>query len=266
MWSSLGLIAALTATAAEAPALELVDVRNTYGMLGPTRSGNEYLPGDTVVLAFDVAGARVNPAGKVLYSIAMEVDDPSGKAKFRQAPRDLEAAPGAGAKRFPAAAKLQVGLDQPPGDYTLKVIVADRSTGAKGSLTRSYRILPRAFGIVGLTTSGDPDGRVSVPRPTKGQMLWVTFYAVNWERDPSTKQPRTAVSLAAFGRDGQPALGTPMSGEISQNVPDRAVAIPMQFGLNLTEAGEFNVRLRAEDRVTGNRAEVSFPLVVAPAR
>src|SRR6516162_7158612 len=126
-----------------ADALTLANVRTTYSVSGPTRPDNKILPGDLVVLSFDIEGAKVNDAGKVLYSIALEVGNPSGKVLFRQAPKDMEAPLPPGAKSLAAAARVQVGFSQDPGEYTLKVKVTDRASGATGEVSRRYELLPR---------------------------------------------------------------------------------------------------------------------------
>src|SRR6202011_6041401 len=120
MWSSIAFLAVMTLSPAQSGQLTLTNVRSTYGILGPTRADNKVLPGDTVVLSFDMEGAKVDANGKVLYSIGMEVDDSNGKVLYKQAPQDREALLPAGSKALPAAANMTVGLDQKPGEYTLK--------------------------------------------------------------------------------------------------------------------------------------------------
>ena len=47
--------------------------------------------------------------------------------------------------RIPAYAQLDVGLQQPPGDYTLKVIVTDRASKKSQTLTRKLHLSMEYF-------------------------------------------------------------------------------------------------------------------------
>ncbi len=172
MWTTLAFVAALTLTSGQSDQLALTNVRTTYGALGPERPDNKFLPGDSLVLSFDIEGATVDAGGKLLYSIGMEVTDHDGKALFRQEPRSLEAKVGPASKSVPGRANLQIGLDQPAGDYTLKVTVTDRATKASREVTRSYQVLPKAFGLVRLALSGDP-GRAAEDLVELGRKLGV---------------------------------------------------------------------------------------------
>jgi len=58
--------------------LSATNIRTTYGVLGPVRRDTRFLPGDDFVLSFDIEGAKVNAAGKVLYLVGMEVTDNQG--------------------------------------------------------------------------------------------------------------------------------------------------------------------------------------------
>src|SRR3954469_7687655 len=114
MWTTVACLVALNLTPGQSGGLALTNVRTTYGILGPPRTGDRFLPGDALVLSFDLKGAKVDAGGKVHYSVGMEVTDAKGKVQFRQLPRPLEAdAPPAG-QDLPAFASVQIGLDQPP--------------------------------------------------------------------------------------------------------------------------------------------------------
>ena len=152
MWMTLVLTTALGVAPAQAGSLTLSNVRTTHGFLGVPRTDTKYLPGDNIVLFFDIEGMQSDAGGKVLYSIAMEVADGKGVVHFKQSPRDKEAILALGGTRLPAFASLQIGLDQPAGDYTVKVTVTDRTSKASKTLTNTCQVLPKAFGLVRLTT------------------------------------------------------------------------------------------------------------------
>ena len=118
--------------------LRVSNVRTTYGLLGPERTATDFLEGDEVVLCFSIEGTKTDSMGKVRYSIGMEVSDGNGKVLFRQAPKDNAVQPTADGKSLEAGARVQIGLDQPPGDYTLKLSIADKTTNATTELARTF--------------------------------------------------------------------------------------------------------------------------------
>jgi hypothetical protein len=241
----------------------LANARTTYNLFGGTRADTKFLPGDKIVLSFDIDGIQANSAGKVLYSIAMEVTDSKGTVHFKQAPRDKEATMVLGGSRLPAFASLQIGMDQPAGDYTAKITVTDRVSKVSKTLTRAYQVLPKAFGLVRLAATQDPDGQYPLPCPVEGQPLWVNFVAVGFGRVQGNGQPNLTVTLNVLDESGKPTMAKPFVGEVNQNIPPQAQALPLQFLLDLNQPGKFTVALTATDRVSGKTANLSFPVVVS---
>jgi len=84
MWTALALTSVLAAPAD----LDFKKVRATHGHLGQERKSNKYMPGDLLVLAFDVDGLQVKDDGRVLYAMGMEWTK-KGKTKpqYKQDPR-----------------------------------------------------------------------------------------------------------------------------------------------------------------------------------
>ncbi|HEV3446637.1 MAG TPA: hypothetical protein VG099_18485 [Gemmataceae bacterium] len=130
------LLAALSLAARDSGQLTLTDVRTTYGILGPTRADNKFLAGDAFVVSFNMEGAKTKE-GKIRYGIGMQVSDASGKVLYKQDPVDNETKSPAGEDKIAAFARLEIGTEQPAGDYTLKITVEDRNGGVTQDLTRS---------------------------------------------------------------------------------------------------------------------------------
>jgi hypothetical protein len=259
-------LAALTFGFGQADQLSLTNVRTTYGLLGATRPDNKILPGDAVVLSFDIEGAKANAQGKVLYSMGMEVSDDKGKVLYKQVPKDLEAPMPAGSKGLPAAANVRVSLDQAPGDFTLKVKVTDRASGAIGEVSRTYEILPKAFGVVRVTTTTDQEGQKAVVSFQSGKSFWINFSAVGFDRDKTSGQPNITTELRIRDETGRQILSAPSTGEVNKDVPAKQTIVPLQFELELNRTGTFTIELKATDKIADKTATLSFPVTVGKSR
>lgn len=264
MWSTLAVVAALSAApAAEPDQLTLSNVRSTYGVLGPVRTSTDILPGDRICIAFDIEGISVDRQGKVLYSTALEIIDKADKVLFKQDPHPQEAIISLGGNRLAAFAYLDIGLDQAPGDYTLRVTVTDRLKKKPQTLTRPFRVLKREFGLIHLTTTSDSEALHPTAVPGVGETLWLNFAVVGFDRaSAGKKQPNVHVEMRIFDEDGKPTLPNPFTGEINDKVPEKAPALQGQFLISLNRPGKFRVDLKATDQVSKKTSEVSFPLAV----
>jgi hypothetical protein len=263
MWTTLALAAALSLAPGASGGLALNNARTTYGILGAPRPDNKFLPGDTFVLSFDIDGIRVDRDGNYFYSIAMEVTDADGKPVFKQDPHEQQASNSLGGNSLPAFASLQIGLDQPPGSYTLKVTVTDLAARASQTLTRSYEVLPRGFGLVRPSLSSDPEGHYPLPFVGPGQPFWVNFSAVGFGRDRAKGKPDLAVTMRLLEEDGRPTAAKPAAGAINQeDVPAKVQALSMQFLVAPNRVGKFTIELKATDKVDGKTATLSLPLAV----
>jgi hypothetical protein len=257
---------ALSATraVAETGELTLTNVRATYGLLGPARAEARALPGDTFCLEFDIEGITVAADGKVQYSMSLEARDADGKVIYRQNAANQEALASLGGKSVPAQAHLDIGLDQPAGDYSVKVTVTDRATKQTQSLTQKVRVLPAEFGIVQLKTTSDPAGTVPAGVVGAGQSIWVNFAVVRFERVRGMSQPNVQFEMRILDEGGKPTLAKPDTGIINQDVPATDKLLGGQFPISVNRPGKFVVELKAVDKIAGKSATVSFPLTVQP--
>ncbi len=264
MMNSLLLLAALAAPG-QTDGLTLTDARLTYGVLGPKRDNAKFLPGDALFLAFTVDGVTAGPDGKVQYSIALEVAGPDGKRLFSQPPRDEEVVNSLGGARMPGYAQVQVGLEQAPGQYTLKVTVTDRATKKTASLEQKAEVLPKAFGLVRLTTTADPQGQVPAGALGVGQSLYVNGHVVGFQRGAGD-QPKVALEVRVLDEAGKPTLAQPPTGRIDKGVPPKDAVLPGQFLLSLNRPGKFTVEVKATDETAGKTVTQSFPITVHDAK
>src|SRR5258707_5522003 len=131
MWTTVAVLSALSLAPGEAVNLKLANVRSTYGIQGPPRANEKYVPGDSLTLNFDIDGITVDEKGKVLYSIEIEVTNIGDKSVvFRQPAQKLETITVFGGNQIPGFAHLDLGVEQAPGDYAMKVTVTDRASNA----------------------------------------------------------------------------------------------------------------------------------------
>jgi hypothetical protein len=284
MLTSVALFAALSMTPGQGAGLALSNPRITYGELGSTRPDAKLLPGDIFFFSFDIEGITVNEAGRVRYSMAMDVTDSTGKVIFRQpqnekdAPVEIEEPIPLGGTRLPARAFVFIGPEQPAGTYTCKVKVTDvgSKTPASKTLEQKFEVLARGFGIVQVYSAADDAGKISAPLVgVAGQALFLHLAVTDFARDKAKgNQPNLTVEMTVYDKDKKPTLTKPITlaipaeappGMEPAKVPDNATGVPMRFLVPLNREGGFLIQLTATDKISGKTSTVYLPLRVFPA-
>ena len=261
MLTTLPLMAALCLTPGQAGGPTLTDARVTHGILGPTRDNAKFLPGDTLFLTFTIDGITADANGKVLYNIAHEVTDATGKKVSGQPAQDREAINALGGTQMPAFAQVSIGLQQPAGDYTLKVTVTDRATKKSQSLTQKFEVLKPDFGLVRLSTSADADGQVPAGLLCVGQSLWLHGAVVGFQRG-ADRQPNVTLELTVARRRRQADAGQALRRDDQQGraAQGRVVAGPVPRVAQ--PAGKVHRRDQADRPAAGKTVTQSFPITV----
>jgi hypothetical protein len=268
-------MSALSSAPAQGGQLEVKNVRVTYGILGQERKDTTYLPGDLVVLAFDMEGLQVAPDGRVQYSTSMELTgkDTSGKPKthFKQDPQELTTVNSLGGSRLPSFALAEIGTDTAPGEYTMTVVVTDVAAKKSVKLERKFEVKPTQFGIVrpGFTyidmnerSRGAP--QIAPPVAVPGQNLLLNFAVVGFELKGQMQAPNVSVQMEVQDENGKAVLPKPFSGK-AENIADefkKLRYIPFQFPMQLNRSGKFKIVLKATDVQTGKTATQSLDLKV----
>jgi hypothetical protein len=267
MWPTLLLLATPGLLLGQGTSLTLSNDRWTYGPLGAERPSHKFLPGEMLMLSFDIGGLKSDESGRVAYGIGLEVIDLKGQRLVSQEPQNLQAVNYLRGARMPSVANLQIGLDQAPGNYLLKVTVNDRTAKTMQLLERPFEVLTPNFGLVHVGTSLDLDGLVPAPAAgILGQTLYVNFAAVGFGREGAKKQPNLLVEMRVLDETGQPTTAKPLSGLANQDIADKLQLIPMQFGLTLNRTGKFTVEIKATDQVSRKTSLVTFPFTVLAAK
>src|SRR5262249_17442570 len=69
-------VAVLGLTAGSAGALEIKNLRSTYGPVGSVRPGTKFLPGDAILLMFDIDGLKIDDkTATARYTVTLELFD-----------------------------------------------------------------------------------------------------------------------------------------------------------------------------------------------
>ncbi|MGL6076080.1 MAG: hypothetical protein ACRC8S_18130 [Fimbriiglobus sp.] len=267
MLSSILLAAALTMTPGQGEkTLNITNVRSTYGELGGPRPMAPLVPGDYLFLSFDIEGISIDDQGRVQYSMGMEILDSTGATKLKPEPsRKVDFVPLGGSK-IPGRAFTSIGLEQAPGEYTLKVIVTDLITKATKTMEQKFKVLPKEFAIIAVYTSIDERGQI--PMPTTGfvgQALFVQMGIVGFGRgnDPK-KSPNLEIEMLPLDEKGNPTLGKPSLLTVNSGVDEKEAGITIRYLLPLTRTGKYDVRLKATDKVTGKTSMFVLPVNVLP--
>lgn len=262
MWTLPVLAAMVLAQPAETT-LTLTNIRSTHGELGDTRTTMAHLPGDVLFVAFDIVGLTVSADSQCKYTMKLEVYDSTGKISFKNEPTQRIDFVPLGGKVLPGRVYTRIGVDQPAGDYTMKLIVTDEATKASKSFDRKFTVLPKDFGIVSVYCSIDEGGQI--PAPTTGivgQAYFIQFGMVAFARDPKKKQPSLLVEMNILDEKGQPTTKAPISTPIEGGLDEQAPGLNLRFLLPLTRPGKFTVKLKATDKVTNKVTTFELPITI----
>ena len=265
MWFAFILVTSLGVADGQDASFKIANVRSTHGVLGPARTEESLLPGDTLSLCFDIDGITMDGSGKVRYTIATEVISSRGKV-FEQAPREMTASVAFGGNRIPAFTELRLGTEQEAGNYTIKVDITDLATKRSDSIKKAFKVLPKDFGLVRLALTSDQDGFLPVPAIGPGQPLWIHFGVVGFGRDKESGQPNVDLAVQILDEDGKPTLTEGLKNTVSKGVPGTLPGLPIHFLLSPNRSGKFTVAIAAKDKITGKTAKLIFPLTIVSVR
>lgn len=262
MWAALALTTVLHVAPAQQQ-LELKNVRTTYGVLGQERKEDKLLPGDVLVVAFDIEGLKVKDDGRVLYSMAMELTKTGAKKpEFKREPQDLEAVNSLGGSTLPAFALSIIGTDTAPGEYTLKVTVQDRSVkGAEKVLEKKFEVKKPELGFVRVRfTNGAADPVPNIAVPGQRVFLHHTLVGFGLGKDKLTN---VSFEMQVLDEKGKPTVAKPFKGDIKTDVsktPDLMEFVPVPLELN--RAGKFKVVIKATCNISKKSTEQALDLTV----
>jgi len=240
-----------------ARALELKNVRPSYGPLGAERKGTKLLPGDVMFMTYEIDGLKFDDkTGKARFETTLEfLQDGKKDALFVNGPVATEITPQLGGTRIPGDVHVIIGPNRDPGKYTIKLTVTDKIAKDTKSFTYPVEVVAKDFGFVGVNapTVGFP-----------GQHYMASFGLVGMDLDKKNK-PNVEVVIKVL-ENGKPAT-TPVSILLPRDLPDgielaKANFVPLSYPLYLNRAGHFTFEITATDKSANKTATLRFPLTV----
>jgi hypothetical protein len=272
MWATLALMSALSVTPAQAGKLELKNVRVTYGILGQERKDTTYLPGDMVVLAFDVEGLQVDAQGQIKYSMGVELTNKKKESLFKKNPAPMTVINSLGGSRLPSFALTEIGADTEPGEYTMTVEINDLAAKTSTKLERKFEVVKPQLGIVrpGFVYVGTNEKdagaapQLAPPIAVPGQSMVVNFAVVGFDLKGDKQNPDLSVSMEIQDDSGKAVLEKPAGGKATEidDLSRKLKVIPFWMPIQVNRSGNFKVVLTAKDNHSGKTVKLPLDLKV----
>src|SRR5438270_417905 len=119
------VVAALVLWCGNASAVEIKNVRATYGPFGAERSSAKLLPGEVIMINYDLQGLTTSAKnGLVKWNRTLQVSDAKGKVIDTKT-EEKGLFVGLGGDSVPDFVVVAFGTDLTPGKYKVKVTVTD---------------------------------------------------------------------------------------------------------------------------------------------
>jgi hypothetical protein len=259
MWTRFLLASALLALIGTAsPALELKNVRPSFGPLGATRTDVKCLPGDVLFINYDIDGLKFDEKnGKANYTTILELIDSNNKVIFRKDTPNQTISQ-LGGTRMPGDLHVVMGRNQTPGKYTVRLTVDDKLAKENKSFIYPFELQPAGFGMVGVTAPA-----VGFP----GQHYMCQYALTDMKLDKENGKPNVIVGHRILDKDGKTAVAFPVVFSFPKDLPDEVDLSKnnfhlMQFPIYLNRPGQFMIEIVAEDKNSNKRVELKYPLTV----
>ena len=271
MWTTLALLSALSGAPGQGGQLELKNPRFTYGFLGQERKDSTFLPGDMVVLSFDIEGLKTKEDGTARYSMGTKLfSHKKNKYVFEKDPQEMAVVNSLGGSRQPIYAWTNIPTDMEPGDYTLRVDIRDiLGKSAEVKVERKYTVRKLEFGIVrpGFIYLDLNENQIGTapyfapPLAVPGQNLMLHFTTVGFAEAGEKNEPKVSVEVEIQDESGKPVVQKPKSGKTTAYPDDNArklKVLPWQIPVQINRSGKFKIVISAKDENSSGKS-VTFP-------
>ncbi len=238
-------------------ALEIKNVRPTFGPYGALRTDTKVLPGDTVFLSYDVEGLSVDKkTNKVNFLTTLELVDANEKSLYKkETPTEMVLQ--LGGDRVPGDLYINTGPKQPPGKYTIRLTILDRSAKQSKAFTYPFELLKEDFGFAGIVAPG-----IGLP----GQNYTAQFALINIALD-AKKQPKVDVAMSVKDESGN-IVALPVFVNLPKDLPEdidlqKVNFVPLTYPIYLNRPGRFTVEITAVDyNANKKRVDLRYTLTV----
>jgi hypothetical protein len=247
--------------AGPAAALDVKNVRSTYGPWGGVRPGSKLLPGDILWLAFQIEDLTMDAdTGLVKYDVKIEVLDSKPMVIFSRNTENQRYL-ALGKARLSDRAQVIIGIEQAPGKYSVRLTVTDKGAKKKGgpskTFSQDFEILKPDFGLI---QAFSPSVAATNQDFTASCML------TGMARD-AKGIPNVELRLTILDEKGKPTLPKPFISNIPKDLPEdfdvkKEKQIRLPFPVFLNRTGRFTIQIEAIDQISKKKASVSFPLEV----
>lgn len=261
MRQSLAALVVLCMAPGLAPALEIKNVRPSFGPMGARRTETKFLPGDVLWINYDIDGLTFDKnTGKASYETKLEFLKGNGEVLFeRKTPNEVTAQ--LGGTRMPGDLHVIMGQNLDPGKYTVKLTVTDRLAKESKAVIYPIEVLPAAFGFVGVMAPA-----VGLP----GQHYLAEVSLVGWGVDKTSKKPNVEITFRVLDQNEKPVARESkiiLPDDIPAGVDiDKVQHVPLPYPLYLNRTGQFYIDIVAIDKNAKNaknaQIQMRYPLTV----
>lgn len=256
MWRLFGLaVVSMAFWATGAEAVEFKNVRAIYGPFGATRPTNKVLPGDVVILEFEIFDLAVDPkTGVVKYETKLVVLDPKGKDMIKPQSDRKGLALGLGGNMVPERAIFLLGADFAPGKYKLVITITDPTSKKFKEYTHILDVLPADFGFIHITAPAIG---------LLGQDFPIEYSLVGFATD-KMKMPKMVVTTRVLDENGKPTVSEATVNKIPEDLGGQKTneLVRLVSPIFLNRPGRFTFEIEARDELSKKSAKFSYSFKV----
>jgi hypothetical protein len=241
--------------------LKLDNVRFTYGDLGPARADAKVLPGETLTLAFTIAGLTKDAGGNMNIVLAGELLDGEGKSVAKMPAKTIKSLVALGGADVPGVLTFSLPNNFAAGKYVVRGVVKDALAGSEATTEQAVEVLPARLGIVQFRLTNDAQGQTpSGGNMTVGQAVHVHCRAVGFAR--KEKRIHLIGSLRILDAAGNATYPNPLSFSLDQEAPEDVTFATFRFAASANRTGRFTIQIEAQDKIAGRTVTQEVPIVV----
>jgi hypothetical protein len=258
------LLAASLILALSVPAfaeLKIVGIKARHGRQGPERKSLDITPGDELIITFNVTGLRA--AAKTDLETFFRVTNADGKvvAENKSTQKDTLAF---GGGQVPWSIAIGIGLDTPPGKYTVAVTFTDKIHNESATFERTMTVGTPTFAIVRPRLSYDEAARTDAgTNHLLGNYVFYRLLAVGFDR--SMKKYDVTMVVNCLDDKGTELMPAPLVVNVksdNEQMVKAASDITFNGRILCNRTGTFRLRIVVTDNVTKKSATFESPLTV----